>query len=219
MQIRADMRREQPEFNIRVCIIADVIELPKKEYRELCENLMKEQQYFADRAGMPLTIDGFPCTVLVLGEGCNDGILVETKGESYAYRSAYIPKARMILDSHIRQLADYIVSEGTEHTEDGKWSNTYDELYYHFGAEITDTNGNGKLLQEELKRRDEVNELIMTEDCIEVSYHLEYCENCQENPLSAFDVLGCNIYDEHESGHPEESGGEPQEQDAPQISM
>lgn len=99
----------------------------------------------------------------------------------------------------ISRLADYIVSEGTEHTENGKWSNTYDELYYHFGAEVTDTNENGKLLREELQRRDEVNELIMTEDCIEVSYHLKYCEKCRQNPLEALSTLGCNIYDEHES--------------------
>lgn len=97
----------------------------------------------------------------------------------------------------ICRLADYIVSEGTEHTEDGRWSNTYDELYYHFGVEVSDTNENGKLLKEELKRRDEVNELILTEDCIEINYLLQYCENCQDNPLETLSTLGCNIYDEH----------------------
>lgn len=100
----------------------------------------------------------------------------------------------------ICRLADYIVSEGTEHTEDGRWSNTYDELYYHFGAEVTDTNENGKLLREELQRRDEVTEVIMTEDCIEIAYHLQYCEDCKNNPLEVLSVIGCNIYDEHDDG-------------------
>mgnify|MGYP000027090392 CR=1 FL=1 len=98
----------------------------------------------------------------------------------------------------IKQLADYTVSECTQHSEDGSWSISYDELYYHFGAEVTDCNENGKLLKEELRQREEINELIMTEDCIEMTCHLQYCENCQSDPASLLSVLGCNIYDEHD---------------------
>ena len=32
----------------------------------------------------------------------------------------------------LKRLADYAVREGTEHTTDGRWSVSYDELYYHF---------------------------------------------------------------------------------------
>ena len=39
----------------------------------------------------------------------------------------------------------------------------------------------------------------MTEDCIEMTCHLQYCHNCQENPVSLLSVLGCNLYDEHEN--------------------
>lgn len=98
----------------------------------------------------------------------------------------------------IKQLADYAISECTQHSEDGSWSISYEELYYHFGAEVTDANQNGKLLEEELRQRDEINELIMAEDCIEMSCHLEYCEQCGNSPSSLLSVVGCNIYDEHE---------------------
>lgn len=40
----------------------------------------------------------------------------------------------------LKRLADYAVREGTEHTTDGRWSVSYDELYYHFGEGITDAN-------------------------------------------------------------------------------
>ena len=40
----------------------------------------------------------------------------------------------------LKKLADYAVREGTEHTTDGRWSVSYDELYYHFGEKITDAN-------------------------------------------------------------------------------
>ena len=99
----------------------------------------------------------------------------------------------------IRQLADYAINECCDHSEDCYWTISYDELYYHFGAEVTDTNENGRLLEEELRQREEINELIMTEDCIEMTCHLQYCHNCQTDPVSLLSVLGCNIYDGHET--------------------
>lgn len=105
----------------------------------------------------------------------------------------------------IKQLADYTVREGTEHTADGQWSVSYDELYHHFGEEFTDTNENGKLLEEELRQREEINELIMTEDCIEMTFHMEYCENCQDDPASILSVLGCNLTEDHFGHEPVQS--------------
>lgn len=100
------------------------------------------------------------------------------------------------------KLAEYIVREGTERTTDGRWSVSYDELYHHFGEGITDVNENGKLLEKELRQRDEVNALIMTEDAIEISYHLKHCPNCQQDgidgTLNLISLVGCNIYDEHD---------------------
>ena len=66
----------------------------------------------------------------------------------------------------------------------------------------------GKNCKEELQRRAEVAELIMTEDCIEIAYHLEYCENCQEGGIEGttdlMSLVGCNIYDEHEKSSEDE---------------
>lgn len=84
----------------------------------------------------------------------------------------------------LKKLADYVVRKGTEQTADGRWSVSYDELYYHFGENIPDTNENGKLLKEILRQRDEINELIMTEDAIEMTYHLEHCPNCQKGGVA-----------------------------------
>lgn len=101
-------------------------------------------------------------------------------------------------DDLLKKLTNYCVSEGKEHSEDGNWAISYNELYYHFGVDVNDTNGNGKALAEALKKRDEIAELIMTEDCIEINFHLQYCENCQNgNPASVLSLIGCNIYDEH----------------------
>lgn len=105
----------------------------------------------------------------------------------------------------LKKLADYAVRKGTEHTADGQWSVSYDELYYHVGEEISDTNENGKLLEKELRQREEINELIMTEDCIEMTFHMEYCGNCQGNPAAILSVLGCNLTDDHFDHEPVQS--------------
>ena len=103
--------------------------------------------------------------------------------------------------NNIRRIADYCISEGTEHSEDGRWQISYNELYDLFDAKISDTNRNGKLLRRELQQREEINELIMTEDCIEMTYHLEYCQNCQRGGIESTAILlslmGCNLYEEH----------------------
>lgn len=98
----------------------------------------------------------------------------------------------------IKQLADYAISECIQHSEDGRWSISYEELRDRFSARVFAGNRNSRLLEEELRQREEINELIMTEDCIEMTYHLEYCEQCSNDPLSLLSVVGCNIYDEHE---------------------
>ena len=176
MKLNAAMRDHQLEIIEREYQVSDILELSESKYMSLYHDLFKERAYFSERADM----DGL---ILVIGKNQNDGILVDTHGTSFAYSSAFIPHARTIAQSHIRQIADYCISEGTEHSEDGRWQISYNELYDRFGTKISDINGSGKLLREELQQRDEINELIMTEDCIEISCHLEYCAHCQQGSV------------------------------------
>lgn len=57
-------------------------------------------------------------------------------------------------------------------------------------------------MTEEHQKEREINELIMTEDNIEMTAHLENCPECQQGgvkgTLKIFSLIGCNIYDEHE---------------------
>lgn len=102
----------------------------------------------------------------------------------------------------LKRIARYCVTSGTQNTLDGTWNISYDELSHHFGVDRNDINGNAQLLADELNRQEEINDLMMTEDCIEMTYHLEHCPLCQqggiEGVLALASVLGCNITDEHE---------------------
>lgn len=201
MNIMASLQRNEPKLELDTCVIKDIVEVFPSTFEHMKNNLMDDQVFIEFRKDMMYQEDGINYCILALDENSDDGILIQSQGRMYAFNSAFIPQAKTLVKAHIKQLADYIISEGTEHTEDGKWSNTYDELYYHFGGQITDKNGNGKLLKAELEKRDEVNELIMTEDCIEMTYHLEYCHNCQQSgvqgAMSLFSLMGCNLYNAH----------------------
>ena len=52
-------------------------------------------------------------------------------------------------------------------------------------------------MTEEQQKEREINELIMTEDNIEMTAHLENCPECQQGgvkgTLKIFSLIGCNI--------------------------
>lgn len=178
MRINAQMI-QQEFIKPQECTIDDVVDLPAPEYLSLMENLMQAKECFINRLNANPWQGEYKRCLLVLGIGREDGILVDTQGSPYPKRVAFIPSARTILQSHIKQLADYAVSEGTEHSEDTRWETSYEELYNHFGANITKDNGNCKMLVKELERRKEIDELTVTEDGIDVVYKPEYCRNLQ----------------------------------------
>lgn len=209
MKLNAQLQRKVPQIKVSACSVEDIVELDAAEYASLYQGLLADKEYISQRKKLMGYENGTEHCVLILGKGQEDGILVQSEGYNYARYSAFIPQARTAVNSHIRQLAECCVFEGTQHSEDGNWSISYEELNNHFGANITDQNGNGKLLEEALRQREEINELIMTEVCIEIAYHLEYCESCQqggiEGTAALLSLVGCNIYDEHEDGGEEEA--------------
>lgn len=110
MKIHAAMRENQPEIIEEAYEISEILELSESEYASLYQDLLEDQEYFAQRKSKDDAI-------LILGENQNDGILVQTQNKGFAYKSSFIPEARLIAEHHIRQLADYCISEGTQYSE------------------------------------------------------------------------------------------------------
>ena len=100
-----------------------------------------------------------------------------------------------------KEIADALVQEGTQRTTTGTWSVSFQEIRERFGLDLSADSDAGRLIVIALKQEEEINELIMTEDHIEMSYHLEYCLACNQGGSSGmgsvFSLLGCNIYDAH----------------------
>ena len=202
MKTTASFMRKENTHDVSPCNIRKIIMLSDRKYQEFSENLLKDYDFIAQsKDEMGYKDDGTRCCLLVMNANEQYGYLVDSSGYDYARYSAYLPNARDFVNAQIKKLADYVVSEGTEHTEDGKWSNSYEEFLYHFDTTVTLTNGIGQLLKEELDERDEVSECIMVEDEIEMTYHLEHCPQCQKGgiagAMSLISLMGCNLEDVH----------------------
>lgn len=177
MNILASMQKNESQMYVDNCIVDDIVELDNVQFENLKSGLMTYRPFIAERRKLMFKDDEFYHCILVLESEAENGILVCSDGAEYALYSAFIPNARTTVNLHIKELANYIVSEGTEHTENGIWSNSYDELYYHFGAQIDMSNGNGRRLLEELKSRSEVQTVTLDDEQINVIYLHQYCKN------------------------------------------
>lgn len=138
-------------------------------------NLLADREYLAGRTEKN-------CCLVILCENSDDGLLVDSQGYAYPRYSSFLPKARTIIQDFVQTLADYVVSEGTQNSEDGKWEVNFEELYYNFGANVNKDNVFGKMLEEELKRRCEIESAKLTGDGIEYEVKREYCESLREEP-------------------------------------
>ena len=116
--------------------------------------------------------DGVTSALLVLNNTTGEGILVNSEGSAYARYSAYLPFAKPYLDYEIARIADYCVSEGAENTSDGLWAITFDEVCEHFNIDLSDDPEIRDDLLDILRTREEIAEIVATEDEFEIKYSM-----------------------------------------------
>ena len=114
MIINVCWRRKDKEIEAEPCVIQDVIELSESEYSRFYQNLLDDYDFIAEHQDAMFHEKGQDHALLVLGESQTDGILIRSEGTNYARYSAFIPNARELIQSDIKQLADYCIREGTE---------------------------------------------------------------------------------------------------------
>jgi hypothetical protein len=137
--------------------------------------------------------------MLVLTEDNPHGIAV--CGGDHVYRSGFMPHASEILFYRLRTVADYIseYSRVPGRVKDGA-DFTYDHLDAIFHTRIAPDNGIGELLAQKLQEREEITDIIMNEDCLEISYALNFGReplDTKEEFLTLLGLIGCNLEDVH----------------------
>lgn len=97
MKINVPFRRKNTEIEISPCIAEKAVELPSELFEHFSENLLNDYDFILENIDcMYQDKDGMNHCLLVLGEGQDDGILVESEGSAYARYSAFVPNARQL---------------------------------------------------------------------------------------------------------------------------
>lgn len=195
----AMMLRKEPSIEVDKCKVEAIVELSYGKFLDFKYHLLNNHQFIDDNIDfMYCDNEGINHCLLVLGEGEEDGILVESEGYSYARYSALLPNARSYIQKNIQTMAEDLIKQGTAQTANGSWVIGFDEISQHFDTTITPTNGIGQMLIKELETRDEVAEIIATEDCIEITNYLENApvtDDASERLSNMIGMMGCNIED------------------------
>ena len=97
MKINVPFRRKDTEIEVNPCIVEKAVELPAELFEHFSENLLNDYDFILENIYcMYQDKDGVSHCLLILGEGQNDGILVESEGSAYARYSAFVPNARQL---------------------------------------------------------------------------------------------------------------------------
>lgn len=197
MHIKGIMARKEPRFHLCECTIEKVVVLPELEYLHFCERMLEKYDFIAENRNLMRTenLHGkelYHC-LLVMGEDSEDGVLVESEGADYARYASYQPNVKSYLREQMRMAADDILHGELGKQEDGSWLLGWDDIKEHLDITVSQTNGIGQLLVDEMNRREEVAEVIAAEDGMEMSMILARDKNA--GMMDLFSVMGCNLTD------------------------
>lgn len=95
------LRRKDTEVEAVPCTVEKSVTLSAEEFAHFSQNLMNHYDFIRENIDrMYQDENGVNHCLLVLGEGCTDGILVESEGSTYARYSAFVPNARRLLQQY-----------------------------------------------------------------------------------------------------------------------
>ena len=180
MKFKANFTEKPVNFQMDDCQIEKVVELSHEDFCRLKITPLVEQPFIRENKGCMFHRDGIIHCLLALGQGSNDGILVDAEKYDYARLAAYIPGMRDIVNAQMDRAADFIIRWGTENTTSGSWCVYFEDLEEHLDLTVREGSGLDSMLRAALKQRPEVSAVDMHDGCIETEYHPEYCQRLQE---------------------------------------
>lgn len=95
------LRRKDTEVDVVPCTVEKSVTLSAEGFAHFSQNLMCDYDFIRENIDrMYQDENGVNHCLLVLGEGCADGILVESEGSTYARYSAFVPNSRQLLQQY-----------------------------------------------------------------------------------------------------------------------
>ena len=182
MIINTKLNRKDSEIDTEVCNVIEVIELEKDEFRYFKNHLLEDFDFIAVRSEDMGTESGVRNCILVLGEGCNDGVIVCSEGFGYARYSNIVPKARQIIEAETLSpaLKDYckmmtdkvdkIISDALKNATDDNYSISIKSIETEYDIPAV----NLHTLVNMLNERDEVDVADFDENDIFITPNRDY---------------------------------------------
>ena len=145
MKIHVKLKRKDAEIKSDSCVVEKVIELSGAEFTFFKDNLLNDYDFILENTDiMRQDENGVYHCLLVLGEGHDDGVLVESEGSFYARYSALVPNARQILQQmkydpvltefcdEVQNAVDRMIQDAGRYHQNGTfriWPESYIEEY------------------------------------------------------------------------------------------
>lgn len=185
MRMKANYVEKPGNFIMDDWQIEKVVELSYEEFSELKTTPCQPQPFIAENKNCMFHKDSIIHGLLALGQGCHDGILIDTEGYGYARIAAYVPGARDIVNAELDRVVARIIQEAVEHTSDGNWQISFDTLENQFGLNVRVGSGFDKMLFDKLSARKEMFSMRLGPDHIDMTCLLNYCANLEEPPVKS----------------------------------
>ena len=201
MKGTTEFRRKEAQLFLDKFRVVAVETLEAREYDYFSKHLLEDYAFLADYAEeMHVDSDGYANSLLVLNDRDDDGILVNSEGSYYARYSSFLPYAKPMMKNHIKDIVDEILEGKFGDFDNGAWIIGFDDIKEHFDITVTHRNGIGEMIVEELQSREEISEVIATEDSIQITEYLNQVPEDAtrgEKLMTVFSLMGCNLEDVH----------------------
>jgi len=178
----------KPDFTFREFAVEKTVTVPARKLEEMLRHPLCRHEAIVENAGvMGVDRNGVYHCLLVTAEGRGDGLLVESEGSGCARYASYVPEATALkyptlsrLNRELAEAVDFIIAEGTRQATEGAWTLTFDRLEDETGLCVEGKPFLQETLGDMLCSRPEVADLTIDDGQFDVSYHPDFCLDCQK---------------------------------------
>ena len=184
--------KDVDEIRTDDCKIEAVVVLDAEEFEDFRRRLFVARDFIADnRDYMYLDRNGISHCLLVLGEGQQDGILVDSGLSQHAKFTSFLPNAVDFMKKQIKMMADELLRNVETEID-------FKSISDKFDVTVTADNGIGQMLIDELRGRNELANVEVNHNSIE----LTRVENApvevdDRHLMTLFMLMGCNLENVH----------------------
>lgn len=169
LTLKADLERKPTDFNNHFCQIEKIIELPNNEFDSLVSHPYHDRDFIAENRDLMGQWNGAYHCLLALGEGGNDGILIEAEGAGYIRYGALVPHARDFVERELERTADLFMKDISPDPKTGDISIYLEDIAEYTGAEVRDDSEIARMFYRILKDHPAVAGVEAVGDCLTVT--------------------------------------------------